>query len=224
MAIFMQKRSAAASSGGFTLVELTVVIAIFAAVAALVLVNESRFDATLFTTSLAYDTGILIRQAQSYGISVKQVSFSDFTHATYGVHFDAAVPKGFLLFADLDNSLSYNTGGNTATGCVSGTECLSFYQIKKGNFIDHFCGITAAGSMDCSNGGAIDALDIMFERPHPESIIVGYKNGIANSSKYTAASITVSSPSGIKRVVCVYYIGQIAVKFPPADGVSNVCI
>ncbi len=193
----------ASSRRGFTLVELVVSIAIFLIITSVVMVSQHRFGGNILITNLAYDVALGIRQAQVYGISVKQSSTG--FNQSYGIHFESQSPgvpaNYYILFADLDGSGSYKTGSDTGDGCKSATECVSFFRVEKGNSISGLC----VGSNPCS---AVDTLDIVFHRPDPEPVITA--NGQA--TLYPSAVITVSSPQGVTKTVSVLASGQISIK------------
>ena len=59
---------------GFSLVELIVVMGIFTIMTSIVIFNYGRFSSNLIVTNLAYESALAVRQAQVYGISVKNTS------------------------------------------------------------------------------------------------------------------------------------------------------
>jgi prepilin-type N-terminal cleavage/methylation domain-containing protein len=78
-------------SRGFTLIELLVVTAILVIVSGLVLANHSRFGGKILLQNLAYDMALSVRQAQVYGISVRQFGAGTYS-AGYGIRFSTSVP------------------------------------------------------------------------------------------------------------------------------------
>lgn len=154
---------------GFTLVELLVTISIFVILTGVVLLNQGRFNSTILLTNLAYDTALTIRQAQTYGINIKEFNNSSLSgkFLPYGVHFDKAHPKSFILFADVQYDDSdktahvYSSSADSAT-CQAEYGCVNRYSIKQGNYISDLC----VGGV-CSQ----NSLDILFQRPNPDAII-----------------------------------------------------
>ena len=61
-------------SRGFTLYELLISMAIIVLVAGIVIYNHKRFETDIEITNVAYRVALELRQAQVYGISVKQFS------------------------------------------------------------------------------------------------------------------------------------------------------
>lgn len=202
---------------GFSLIELLVSIAIFTAITALIMVNQSGFGGSVLITNLAYDVALGIRQAQVYGISVRRVSTvpEQAFDRSYGIHFD--LQRQFVLFVDLDKDGRYDTTANDTKGCLptANPECVNVFRIEQGNMITRFCaGADCAGAQ--ANGG-IDALDILFRRPEPEPIIHGIKDKVVIQDGgvprvYTNSSVTVTSPQGMSRRVEVSSSGQISIK------------
>ncbi len=202
---------------GFSLIELMVAITIFTLITSIVVLNQRNFGGSVLITNLAYDVALTVRQAQVYGISVRKVRgvadpIAQFDRR-YGIH--VALNDGYyILFADADNDLKYDTTVNSATGCLASPpvghfpECVSLFKIEKGNYIKQFCGDAV-----CSNspGTPIDTLEILFHRPEPEPTVRGYKGG-SYVNTYGSASITVASPQGTTKSVCVSAAGQISIK------------
>lgn len=147
---------------GFTLVELLVVISIFVILTGVVLFNQEKFNSTILLTNLAYDTALTIRQAQTYGINIKEFD-ADGKFFPYGVSFKTSDPKSFILFADLneDGKFPVSTCQITATD-----GCVQQYTIKRGNSIKGLCSNVEG---DCD---FLDSLDITFKRPNPDAIII----------------------------------------------------
>ncbi len=161
---------------GFTLVELLVTISIFVILTGVVLFNQSKFNSTILLTNLAYDTALTIRQAQNYGINIKEFNKGDGSNSQfvpYGVHFDNTANKSFILFADIDydilNRISDGIydGNNESVDpqkCENNKGCVNRYSIKRGNYID---GLYINGDLNTK----MNNLDITFKRPNPDAFI-----------------------------------------------------
>ncbi|PIQ91400.1 MAG: hypothetical protein COV70_03890 [Parcubacteria group bacterium CG11_big_fil_rev_8_21_14_0_20_39_22] len=198
--------------GGFSVLELIISIAIFALITGIVLVSHSRFGGSILVTNLAYDVALSIRQAQTYGISVR--GFDDNFKGVYGVHFDRSNNKEFVLFSDIEKSgnRSFQYDGDFENSCnIDGNECVKLFTIGRGNYISKFCVVNLSGVEQCSHFPAgsnnlITTMDITFMRPNPRAIIRTDKFNF-NSG----AQIYVSSPSGEERRIDVFMTGQISV-------------
>lgn len=219
---------------GFALLELLIAVTLFGIITSTVLLSYSRIGEQLFTTTLAYEVALSFRQAQSYGVSVRQfrAAGADTFDAAYGLHFESGSDREFVLFADGTtggNRLRYD-GVHDGSGCVSGSgsECVSATFIERGNKILKFCGVLSADAgrdrpdeekrEECNTlstppsnpSPAIAYLDVLFLRPNPDAIIRTDRSGVGE--RYKGARVYLASPRGEKRVVEVVNTGQISVK------------
>ncbi|MEK7157731.1 MAG: prepilin-type N-terminal cleavage/methylation domain-containing protein [Patescibacteria group bacterium] len=179
-------------SKGFTLIELLVTLSLFVVLTTIVIFSQSKFNGSILLTNLAYDVALTVRQAQSYGVNVREVASdtsTGFKHA-YGVHFDIANDKEFILFSD-----SVGGDGNYKEGDDS---LINKYKIKRGSYISNLC-----VNSSCDN---VSKLDITFLRPNPDAIIKG-----DSATDETEAKITISSSDGATRTVIIYSTGQISI-------------
>jgi len=206
-------------SRGFTMIELIVSVAIFAFMTALVIARYGSFNQGTLITNLAYDTALTIRTAQSYGLSVKSVDSNTNTFsASYGVHFDMSTPTQYVLFADKDNSGTYDS-----------SEAITTYTLTSGGKISAIC-LGSTYSADCSGGTNVtgnNTLDITYKRPNPDSIFyclatanvsdianpLSCNNGsLVNPVTLPIAFITISSSDGTNnQIIFVRRNGQISV-------------
>jgi Tfp pilus assembly protein FimT len=184
---------------GFTLMELLASAFIMLVIAGVIIANQGKFNSSAALTNLAYETALLIREAQVYGISVRE--FSSSAQVSYGVWFSNAAPTQYILFADQNGNQKYDVG-----------EAVETATIGRGNRIGGFCGITGV-SQTCAP--TITELSILFTRPNPDAIVVGVSGG-GSTVSYQSARITLSSQSGQTRCVSILPTGQVAVE--------NVCL
>ncbi len=178
---------------GFTLVELLISISIFTLITTVSVFNYSAFNSSVGLTNLAYEIALSVRQAQFYGITVKQSTTSGNFDSGYGVHFEKD-SASYTLFEDRDVDHIYD----------GTSEDLERYTIQKGNRISKLCTHTTVLACD------LDSLDLTFVRPNPETFIA--RNGLT-SSLYTSqkAIVCLASPKGEVRKVVVEATGQISV-------------
>jgi prepilin-type N-terminal cleavage/methylation domain-containing protein len=198
---------------GFTLVELLVCIAIFVMMTALLIANYSNFNESTFLTNTAYDVALAIRQTQTYGVSVRSASGSDFSQI-YGVD--------FVMNA---NNFDIMTGPANS-GTVPLSNIYSQYNIMHGATIYKICA-TNTDALDCSNSAnIISHVQIWFHRPDPEPIILGsgyetytlpdgsfgilYSDNITGTT-YKFTRITLRGVDGSTRNVDIYANGQVSV-------------
>lgn len=189
----------------FSLIELLVVVSIFAFISTLVLANHSKFNSSVLLESLAYDTALSIRQAQVYGLSVRQSSPGSTFQVGYGIHFTKNTPTSYLFFADNNMDKKYDAAPVPADSIVD------TYAIGQGHTILRFCAYTASGTADCSDSSTpITYLDISFFRPEPDANFATSKTG----TLYSRASITVTSGSAETRTISVASTGEVSVANP----------
>jgi prepilin-type N-terminal cleavage/methylation domain-containing protein len=195
------------SSRGFTLVELLVSIGIFTLITTTSVFGYSDFNSSVLLTNLAYDVALSVRQAQFYGITVKQSSdpLVNFDSG-YGVHFTRDATS-YTLFEDGRGGGTLNHQYETALDPAD-DEAIETYSIQKGNFISRLCA-KGSGSINCG----LTSLDLSFMRPNPETYVALSEN--ANPSVFdpaqTLSIICVASPKGTVRKVTVESTGQISV-------------
>ncbi len=206
---------------GFTLVELLVVISIFAILTGVVLLNQNKFNSTILLTNLAYDTALTIRQAQTYGINIKE--FNDNPTITtsnrffpYGVHFDTTNSenkKSFILFADINYDYNSESGDGLYNGlrsadpipdllkCEADKGCVNRYSIKRGNYIMAICmGELPKGENGCSAASpTAGSLDVSFTRPNPDAHIKF--NGALSESEVATIILTNSEANSFRKVI-----------------------
>lgn len=191
-------------TAGFTLVELLVSIGIFMLITTMAVVNHTQFNSSVLLTNLAYEVGLSIRQAQVYGITVKQTDAAKF-ESGYGIHFDLLEdPKSYILFEDyksatIEASHTYDTVDSD----------IETFRIQKGNRIS---GIYIDGDPDSQS-----EVDITFIRPNPDAFI----KFSDDNSLHKKAEICLKSPQGTARKVVVENTGQISVVAENVDICNN---
>lgn len=193
---------------GYTLVELITVLAIVLVLSSLVLAGHNNFQGNILLSNLAYDVALSIRQAQTYGLGVREATIAGSSFDTaYGIHFEDGEQSSYVLFADLDRDFVYD----------GGSETVEVFSIPRGYGIEKFCSTPSSSAEKC-NGSAINYLDIMFNRPEPEALI---RSNIG-SDQYESARIVIRSSKGTGRGVIVVTTGQITVvEEPVSEGFSS---
>lgn len=185
-------------SRAFSLIELIVAVGILATISTIVLANHTRFNGSVLLGSLAYDIGLSVREAQVFGVSVRQ--YNSAFQLGYGVRF--AGPRSYSLFADSNRNKHYDDGESI----------IQNYSLQRGFVISEFCGYTAEGFADCSTdvSDPITHLSVVFLRPEPDAFMSSNEIGTA----YSRSTITVQSPGGDTRTVEVASTGQISIQNP----------
>ena len=186
-------------SRGFSIIELIVSTSIMVLITTVVLVNHSAFGGNILVGALAYDVGLSIRQAQVFGLSVREFGTgTGVFDVGYGVHFDIDNATSYQIFADVDKNNTFNVG--------DGTE--EIFSIGQGFSIARICATTVASIELCSDADNVSILDITFIRPDPDALI--RINGEA-ITMYQSARIVVQSARGAEREVVVESTGQISI-------------
>lgn len=182
-------------SRGLSLIELLVVITIMTIISAAVLARHGGFNSTTLLSNLAYDIALSVRQAQAYGISVRDAGGGNFQRP-YGVHFQrgsGGVATSYIIFQDL---------GLTPNGLYDGgSEFIEQYNLRRGHRI-----IEACASSSCFSG-SLSVLNIVFKRPNPDAII--------NANPNARACVVVEDEDGEgRRTITVLATGQISISNP----------
>lgn len=214
---------------GFTLIEMMTSVAIIAIISAVIAYNHSKFNSDLDVTNLAYRVALEARQAQVYGISVKQSSSgaNPFGATAFGLHFAATHNKSFIFFTDIDGDGRYtNTLPDGRDFDCGGSECIEQVTIGRGNTIKKLCGINASSGQTCSPAiSGFYGLDILFKRPKSDAITNAYTGGYSSVNTNVCAgapctgwAICLISPQGREKQVVVLSTGQISVENVAASG------
>ncbi len=207
---------------GFTLVEMTVVIAIIGTITIIALSSQSTFNRSLVLTDTAYSVAFSAREAQSFGSGSQ--TFNGVSNPGYGIHLDRSQLTKYILFADVAN------GGSPVTGCPLGTagapdqkpgDCrydpandgtVQTFSFDHGFKMKDFCGVSG-GVRKCSDDASnqLSTLDITFTRPNT-SATMGGKLVDGTSVVYTCADMTLTDDSGAyTRSIRFSSLGEISV-------------
>ncbi len=199
---------------GFTVVELLVVVGIISILSAVFIFQQRRFDSSTLLRSLAYSVALSVRQAQTYGTSVRQFGTASGSFSySYGVYFSTGDSSRYYLFADVNDNKIYDS--------APVDEKVRVFAIGNGYSVDTFCGISGS-TMTCSAvcpavlptgvtvcSGGLTSLSIYFKRPNPDAQFYTAPSG----GPYTSAYIQITGPTGggATRSVMVTSTGQISV-------------
>ncbi|MCR4306521.1 MAG: prepilin-type N-terminal cleavage/methylation domain-containing protein [Candidatus Yonathbacteria bacterium] len=200
---------------GFTMIELIVTISIFTMVTSVVLANYPKFSSRIVLENVAHQIALTVREAQTYGLSVRGFDNSGTTvFPGYGVYFPApgVGSKTFTLFADPNDDQRYDLSVCRSTG----SECLQESTIRSAEHIYLLCGnlkttggtIENPGAADCS----LSSLHVGFRRPDPDANIVGYSETDGDYRAFSDAEVVVISPRGDMKTIVIWTTGQISVE------------
>lgn len=185
---------------GFSLIELVAVTGVLVLVTGVVLAGNSRFGGVLTLRALAYDVALTLREAQTYGISVRRFGVGNF-QSPYGIHFERNSPTIYSLFADLPPE-----NGTFDLDAFSNEE-VKYIEIGRGFAISDLC-YRPIGASEEICGTPNLKLDVLFRRPEPDAEI--RING--GSQLNESARIVLQSPRGDIASVIVEATGQISVE------------
>ncbi len=157
------------SKKGFTLAEMVICIAIVGAISAVAMFSYTQFSDNLNLSSASQEIALEIRQAQIYGVSVKEnaVGSGVFTSG-YGFQASLSDPTSYYIFVDLNNNGKYDGGPN----CSASPECVEKISLRNSVSITGICGMAFGGvSVSCPLDAAIKTMNIVFLRPDPTALI-----------------------------------------------------
>ncbi|MEK9132081.1 MAG: prepilin-type N-terminal cleavage/methylation domain-containing protein [Patescibacteria group bacterium] len=208
----LKRRAMPKSTTGFTLVELMVVVAIFAILTTIILYKNSDFNNSFLLTDAAYDVALTVREAQVYGINVKSTgkgAANQYFNSGYGIYLDTTgtYPNTLVFFADAFTSPSVSAGNYTYDGQ---SEFITAFALNRGYTISQFCAKPSIGQERCSTtpDAPLNRLAIVFVRPNPDAKITDSGGG----TEYSSATITITSPDGTKsKTVRITTAGQISI-------------
>ena len=180
------------NDGGFTIVEIIVVVFITSIIVSMVVFRYRDFSDSIELENMALDVVLSVREAQVFGISSRgTTTMESFFHA-YGVHFASVDDDSYISFIDSDgDNLWYDIPSEQFRKTI----------FMEGYLINDLCVITPPSSLeDCTP----TELDILFQRPDVNAIIKTAANSIS-----TFAKIELISPSGATTSVNISESGQV---------------
>jgi len=203
----------------FTLVELIVVIGIFAVIMAVAMYNQSALNSSILINNFAYEIALNIREAQAYGIGVRaqgdNVTVDSFKGA-FAIYSTTQEPNLQILYQDINDDHAYQVD-----------ESFLRLQLPKanGSRITAICvnhSFVSNGPCTTASPTSDTELSISFKRPNPEASFSSSDGGPV-SVKSGPAVIVVNNASGKNcKAVVVETTGQIHIE--SAQSVYPACI
>ena len=210
---------------GFTIIEMLMVLAIFAIVSSIVIFNYSSFHSNVSLENLSGDISLTIRRAQSYATGVKGSTLGG-TEASafpgYGIHFSTepgssarsflGSNKSFIFFADLfsgpvsTGSPAYDQSNDSCgyENLEPGNECLEEITINSTDVIDEIC-----TDSSCGKG----SVDILFKRPQPDALFCFIPSGdLSCAGTSSFVSIKIRSITDKVQKITIWNTGQISIE------------
>lgn len=191
---------------GFTLAEVMVSVSIVAFISAVVLFTYSTFRDNLALSAAGQEMAIAIRQAQTYGLTVKEAGVGGGNFAVpYGIYFSLDTPNNYYIFADLNGNKKYDVG----SGCGSGsTECTETFSLRDGVQIYSLC-----DNVLCPPVVNTRALHVTFLRPNPDaSIYFTNSGGGTLQGPSVTGKVLLRSLQGKDLTVTIETTGQISLQ------------
>ena len=216
-----------AQSRGFTLIELLVVSLIIVLITGFVLFRQQGFNSSTLLRSLSYGIALSMRQAQVYGISVRESAAGSGVFAQgYGIHFGntGLVDKNhYVLFADANGNGQYAAGEELPRFTIGNGRNIGADYV-----ISNICAHVIGGSDQCSasipaTSPSITSLTVYFRRPNPDACFSTSQNLAACTTATTPAVYDYvyiqlrSTGSTDYRTIKVSSTGQITVCKPNLD-------
>ncbi|MES3005217.1 MAG: type II secretion system protein [Patescibacteria group bacterium] len=194
---------------GFTLVEVLVSISIVTVMMVVVLYNYGRFTDRLALTAAGQEIAVTIRQAQTYGLSVRELTSSPGSFSSgYGTYFTLSDPTSYYLFADVVADKMYGIG--SVCGAPS-TECVQRFALRNGIRISRLCSVPSIGAPVCAPAtSSFNAMSVTFLRPNPDANIRLSNSGLFYADPLTSQIVLVS-PQGTELVITIESTGQVLV-------------
>lgn len=228
---FFNKKIKENTSRGFTLVEMTIVAAIFGILTMIVVLKYGDFTSNLLVTNMAYEIALTARQAQAFGVGVRGFEldgdrgfgypYGVFLNLDDGTSETGTLARSFIFFVDRDDDLFCDDGviggpGVSNCVCAAGDECINQFTLQRN------IRITSIGvgnqNFDCDT---VTAAAVTFKRPSPEARIIkqegDFEDGLGFIQIKVEAPATETNPS----YVLIRKNGQISVSGNDICGVNS---
>jgi prepilin-type N-terminal cleavage/methylation domain-containing protein len=197
--------------GGFTIIELLVVIGIFALITAVAFINQGRLNSSVLLTNAAYETALAVREAQVYGLGVRrdESNINNNFEGEYGVNFDINNPRQIYVYSVQP---SVEEGFSTTTN-----RAIYLYEFvnQRGNKIQALC-FGDLGTDPCTSSSPMSAeiINISFRRPEPRAKFLVPPNDLTGLSPGPAYIVISTLDDKNCKVVVVQKTGQIQIEGP----------
>ncbi len=214
---------------GFTLIELLVVSLIIVLITGFVLFRQQGFNSATLLRSLSYSVALSVRQAQVYGVSVRESAAGSGVFAPgYGVFFSQnsglADFNHYLMFADANGNGQYLAGEELPRFTIgNGRSTGADYVIK--NICAH--SISSGDKCTSSNPATSPRLNwvsVYFRRPNPDACFAtdDVPTACATATTpptydYAYIQLRSSAANSDWRTIKITSTGQIAVCKPNLD-------
>ena len=196
--LFCRKFAMLFHARGYSMLEMVVVLGIVTLVSTVVLANYPAFNERLGVRRAAEDIASSIRQAQSFGLGVKEFGPGSGIFPGYGISFERYASTGvpatfYTLYADSNNNLAYDTG-----------ETISYRTIQGKAVVDDIC----ADQKQATPGPCgINYFFVEYSRPRP-SVSLQSDAGFF----YNDVEIKIKGSRGTTKTIVIWYSGQVSIE------------
>ncbi len=191
--IFGKKLRRGKLVAGFTIFEVVVVIGIMVIISSVILTTYPNFNDRVSTRRAAEEIASSVRQAQAYGLGVKESGTGSADFPGYGLYFQSASPFTYIFFADKIRDLQY----------AGDSEKISEITIQgKASIVDLCANQKQAVVGPCG----LSELRAIFLRPQPQ---VNLKSG---SLSYSDVEIKIKGPRGTQKTIIFWLSGQVSIE------------
>ena len=198
---------------GFTFLEVMVCITIVGLIATVAMFSYSAFSDNIALSSAGQEVAAEIRQAQIYGLSVKESTTGGGQFVSgYGIHVSLDDPTDYYIFVDQNSNNKYD--GDTT--CSPGGECVEKMPLRNSVSITAICGAAfGGGSLVCPPNPSVRAMDVIFLRPNPDAHVrfVNLDGTLySGGGTFQTGQITLTSARGKTVNVTIQNTGEISVQ------------
>lgn len=177
---------------GFTLIELVVVLSIFVIISSVILADYPGFSQRVALERTAQEIALSLREAETLALSVRESSLVQGEFVGFGVHFNIATPREYILFSDLNGNNSFQAN-----------EEVDHFFIEKSPIISRLCVGTETNLPDDCN---ISVIDMVYLRPDPTITIT------ADGVWHPQFSLRVATPDASFKEIVAWFTGQIEIR------------
>lgn len=179
--------------------ELIMVITISSIMLTVVVIKQNTWNDELAVNTQIYDLASTIRQAQTYGLGVKENSINpsgDNFNVGYGIYFTQNSLNSYKFFVDKNNNKKYDSG-----------ELIETKSLERNVTIKSVC-----GEVRCFPGiGPLYQVSIVFYRPELKANVVFLNSGGGIVADSLPVVITLQSAGGNESNVKVEESGQVSI-------------
>jgi prepilin-type N-terminal cleavage/methylation domain-containing protein len=215
---YFMKHNTSSLSKGFTIIEIIVVLGIFAVTSGIILFSYKSFRTNTTVTTVSQEIALTVRKAQAYSLGLQANGvLANLPIKGYGVRFESNQPDQITFFTELPSGSpavvdnQFTTVTNFCGAPAPGEECVEYYKIETGDKIEEL--VINGDVLKLTD--PLSSVDVIFKKPSGDVVFC------VHSSVYPTCSSTASTPvnvfdivlvsqDGVRKYVHVYGNGQIS--------------